>query len=88
MKEDLLVFERKYNMPTEVFYEAYQQGEEPPDSAWVLDWSEWAGSYQILQKRLAMYTAQVQKLLTNRTVSDFSQLITRTARHEPIALAD
>ena len=44
MREDLLVFERKYGVPSELFYEAYQQGEEPADQAWVLDWSEWAAT--------------------------------------------
>ncbi len=55
LREDLLVFERKYNVPTEVFYEAYARGEEPADSAWVLDWSQWAGAYEILQELLAKY---------------------------------
>lgn len=41
MREDLLVFERKFGVPTEMFYEAYCNGEEPADSSWVLDWSEW-----------------------------------------------
>ena len=58
MREDLLVFERKYGVPTEAFYEAYQRGEEPADSAWVLDWGEWAGTYKILQERLALYADQ------------------------------
>ena len=53
LREDLLVFERKYGAPTEVFYEAYQHGEEPDDPAWVLDWSEWAATQQLLQDRLA-----------------------------------
>ena len=52
LREDLLVFERKYGAPTEVFYEAYQRGEEPDDPAWVLDWSEWAATQQLLQDRL------------------------------------
>jgi hypothetical protein len=52
MREDLLMFERKYGMPTEVFYEAYHQGEEPAEPSWVLDWSEWVGTYKILQDRL------------------------------------
>ena len=84
MKEDLLVFERKYGVPTEVFYEAYQRGEEPSDSAWVLDWSEWAGTYKILQERLASYAENVRHLPTGTT---FSSLVERTARHEPVAIA-
>ena len=86
MREDLLVFERKYGVPTEVFYEAYQRGEEPVDSAWVLDWSEWAGTYKILQERLALYADQVRKLLAGATIANFSELIERTARHEPVTL--
>ena len=38
MREDLLMFERKYGVPTEMFYEAYEHGEEPADQSWVLDW--------------------------------------------------
>lgn len=86
MREDLLVFERKYGVPTEVFYEAYQQGEEPADSAWVLDWSQWAGTNEVLAERLAAYRDIVNQLLSNRTVTGFSQLIERTARHEPLNL--
>jgi hypothetical protein len=36
-------------------YQAYQRGEEPEDEAWVLDWSEWAGTYEILLQRQEMY---------------------------------
>jgi hypothetical protein len=52
MKENLLVFERKYSVPTEVFFEAYQQGEEPEDSSWVLDWGKRAATNEILQERI------------------------------------
>jgi len=88
MREDILVFERKYGVPTEVFYEAYRRGEEPTDTAWVLDWSEWAATYEILQERLALYADEVHRLLSAATVANFSQLIEHTARHEPIAVAD
>ena len=86
MREDLLVFERKYGVPTEIFYEAYQRGEEPDDPAWVLDWSEWAATQQLLQERLAAYNSSVHQLLVNTTVTNLSDLIGRTARHEPVAL--
>lgn len=55
MEEDLLTFERKYGVLTETFYEAYERGEEPEEDAWVLDWSEWAGTYKILLHRRAKY---------------------------------
>lgn len=86
MREDLLVFEQKYNVPTEVFYAAYQQGEEPAEQSWVLDWSQWAGSYEILQERLARYNRGVQQLLNGAGVDSISDLMTKTARHEPIAI--
>jgi hypothetical protein len=86
MREDILVFERKYGVPTEVFYEAYQRGEEPPDTAWVQDWSEWAATHEILQERLALYADKVRQLLSEATIANFSQLIERTARHESIAV--
>ncbi len=75
--------ERKYGMPTEVFYEAYQNGEEPEDSAWVLDWSAWAASYDILQERLTLYQQAVRQWQNHSTLS---KLIARTTRHEPIAI--
>ena len=87
MREDLLVFERKYGVPTEVFYEAYRSGEEPDDPAWVLDWSEWAATYQLLQKRLTAYNRSVHHLLDQTRPASVSELIRRTAHHEPIALS-
>ena len=87
MREDLLTFERKYGVPSEVFYEAYRQGEEPADSAWVLDWSQWASSYELLQERLAMYQDIVTQLVANKTVTGFPQLVERTSRHVPLSLA-
>jgi hypothetical protein len=86
MREDLLVFERKYGVPTEIFYEAYQRGEEPDDPAWVLDWSEWAATQRLLQDRLTAYHSSVRRLLVNTTFGNLTELIGRTARHEPVAL--
>ncbi|MEJ5197759.1 MAG: hypothetical protein WHX53_02440 [Anaerolineae bacterium] len=86
LREDLLIFERKYGVPTEVFYEAYQRGEEPKDPAWMLDWSEWAATYQLLQDRLADYDEGVRRLLLNSVVTNLSELIGRTARHESVTV--
>ena len=87
MKEDLLTFERKYGVLTETFYQAYQRGEEPEDDAWVLDWSEWAGTYEILLHRQEMYRQAVQTLLRQETIPSLTNLIGRTARHEPLPVA-
>lgn len=78
MREDLLVFERKYGVPTEMFYEAYRRGEEPMDSSWVLDWSEWAASYQILQERLSLFAEESQRLLQSAQIASYVDLIERT----------
>ena len=51
LNEDLEVYERKYGVLSETFYELYQSGEEPENEAWVLDWADWAGAYKILLRR-------------------------------------
>ena len=59
MEEDLLVYERKYGIPTETFYESYMRGEEPEEIAWVPDWSMWAGAHEILKDRQERYRKQI-----------------------------
>jgi len=46
--EDIGVYERKYGVLSETFYESYMSGEEPEDDSWILDWADWAGAYKIL----------------------------------------
>ena len=48
LEEDLLMYERKYGIPSEIFYKSFSQGDEPPDDAWVLDWGGWAATFQML----------------------------------------
>jgi broad specificity phosphatase PhoE len=86
LEEDLLVFERKYGILTETFYEAYRRGEEPEDDAWVLDWSEWAGTYEILLDLQERYRRAIESLLQEPNISSLSHLIGQTARHEPLAV--
>ena len=35
--EDIGVYERKYGVLSETFYESYMSGEEPEDDSWILD---------------------------------------------------
>lgn len=63
MRQNLLVFERKYGVPSELFFENYQNGEEPTDSIQVLDWTEWAATYKILQRRLVQYQQHAHQLV-------------------------
>jgi len=51
LKEDVETYERKYGVLSETFYESYNNGEEPEDDSWVLDWADWAGTYKILIRR-------------------------------------
>jgi hypothetical protein len=55
LTEDLEVYERKYGVLSETFYELYLSGEEPDDEAWMLDWADWAGAYKILLRRQEQY---------------------------------
>ena len=52
LEEDLLAFERKYGVRSETFYAAYQNGEEPEDDSWMLDFGEWASVYRTYEERL------------------------------------
>jgi len=87
LEEDLLTFERKYGVLTETFYAAYQRGEEPEDDAWVLDWSEWAGTRELLLERQERYRRAIQALLQETAIPSLTHLIGRTARHEPLPVA-
>jgi hypothetical protein len=85
LNEDLAMYERKYGVLSETFYESYQRGEEPEDDSWVLDWADWAGSYKIWLRRQEQYNRTMQVL---REQSDsLVDVIERTVRREPIPVA-
>ena len=82
LEEDLKVYERKYGVLSETFYEAYNRGEEPLDDTWVLDWADWAGAYRILLRRQEQYRRAIQTL--QEQTSSLVDVIGRAARHESI----
>ena len=82
LEEDLLVFECKYGVLSETFYESYISGEEPADDAWVLDWSEWAGTYEIWLRRRDQYREIIRSL--KERFQTLSALIERTAHRETV----
>jgi len=82
--EDLEIYERKYGVLSETFYELYSSGEEPEDDAWVLDWGDWAGAYQILLRRQEQYRRTIQALQTQQSLLE---VIGKTSRREPIPVA-
>ena len=61
LEEELLSFERKYGIRSETLYTAYQDGEEPEDSAWVQDFGEWASIYRTYLARQAEYRNEIQR---------------------------
>lgn len=85
LEQNLQTYERKYGVLSETFYESYTSGEEPEDEAWVMDWSAWAGTYEIWSRRREQYRAAIQSLHTQ--TQSLSKIIERTARRESISVA-
>ncbi len=65
LEEDLLAFERKYGIRSEIFYASYISGEEPEDESWVLDFGEWASVYRTWLARQAEYRNEIQRQQDN-----------------------
>jgi len=84
LHEDLRVYERKYGILSETFYELYSNGTEPENDDWVMDWSDWAGAYKLLIRRQEQYRKAVHTLTTEP--SSLVTLITRTSRYEPVQI--
>jgi hypothetical protein len=85
LTEDLEVYERKFGVLSETFYELYLSGEEPDDEAWVLDWADWAGAYKILLRRQEQYRRTIEAL--RQQTQSLANVIERTSRREPIPVA-
>ena len=84
LEEDMLTYERKYGVLSETFYESYVNGEEPPDDTWVLDWNDWAGTYEIWLRRREQYQQIIESLKEQGKA--LSAVIERAARREPIPI--
>ena len=85
LNEELEMYERKYGVLSETFYESYMAGEEPEDESWVLDWADWAGVYKIFLRRQEQYRRTVQAL--REQSPQIVDLIERTVQREPIPIA-
>ncbi len=85
LNEDLEVYERKYGVLSETFYELYLSGEEPEEEIWVLDWADWAGAYKILLRRQEQYRRTIESL--REQTASLADVIERTRRREPIPVA-
>lgn len=83
MEEDMLMYERKYGVLTQTFYESYVNGEEPADDTWVLDWGDWAAAYEIWLQRREQYN---DFILALKATEPLSTVIERAARRESISI--
>jgi len=75
LEEEILEFERKYGVRSEVFYAAYMNGEEPEDDSWVLDFGEWASVYRTWLTRQAEYRNQIPAPQMSFTRPNLPELI-------------
>jgi hypothetical protein len=62
LEEEMLSFERKYGVRSEIFFAAYAQDQEPENEAWVLDFTEWASVYRTWLARQAEYRNEISRL--------------------------
>jgi hypothetical protein len=62
LEEEMLAFERKYGLRSEIFYAAYASGEEPEDDNWVLDFVEWGSIYRTWLAYQDEYRKGIQKI--------------------------
>jgi hypothetical protein len=77
-----LWYTTQYNILSQTFYESYQAGEESPDDAWVLDWSDWAGAYTLWLERQQQYHNLIQSL---RQQMPLTTVIEKAAQRESLA---
>jgi len=82
LEDELRSYERKYGVLSETFYGSYQAGEEPPDDAWVMDWTAWGSAYELWLRRHNQYRAAISALRDRGDST--ATMIEKTARHEPI----
>jgi hypothetical protein len=84
LEDEMRGYERKYGVLSETFYESYVTGEEPPDHAWVCDWTAWASAYSLWQQRREQYQAAIRSL--RATAPSLAAMIRKTAQHESIPI--
>ena len=80
LEDEMRAYERKYGVLSETFYDSYMRGEEPPDEAWVRDWTAWASAYKVWLRQ--QYRAAIRSLCAGPLT--ISKMIKKAARYEPI----
>ena len=82
LEDEMRAYERKYGVLSETFYDSYMKGEEPPEEAWVKDWTAWASAYKVWLRRREQYRAAIRSLCAGPLT--ISKMIKKAARYEPI----
>jgi hypothetical protein len=82
LEDEMRAYERKYGVLSETFYDSYMRGEEPPDEAWVRDWTAWASAYKVWLRRREQYRAAIRSLCAGPLT--ISKMIKKATRYEPI----
>ena len=85
LEDDMRAFERKYGVLSGTFYESYATGEEPPDDAWVRDWTAWGSAYKVWLRRREQYQSAIRSLRAEG--GTIAEIIEKTARHDRISVA-
>ncbi len=62
LEAELLEFERKYGIRSEIFSPAFVAGDEPDNDAWMMDFGEWASVYRTWLTRQAEYRTEIQRI--------------------------
>jgi hypothetical protein len=66
LEAELLGFERKYGIRSEIFYPAFIAGEEPENDAWTLDFGEWASMHKTWLTRQAEYRNEIERVQSDK----------------------
>ncbi|MEK7441301.1 MAG: hypothetical protein AAB571_01225 [Chloroflexota bacterium] len=85
LEDEMRIYERKYGVLSETFYQSYAAGEEPLDESWVRDWTAWASAYTLHTKRRKQYNVAVKEM--RATMQSMIDVIAQTARHDPIRVS-
>ena len=59
----LVAFEREYGLLSDTFILWYQEGHEPEEQSWVLDFAEWAGLYKSRRRLYDLYQPNLPFLI-------------------------
>lgn len=85
LENEMRAYERRYGVLSETFYQSYVNGEEPASNTWVRDWAAWASAYKIWLRLRGQYKAAIEAM--RQDTLPISDVIEKTARHEPIPIA-